>query len=102
MPDLPGCFSAGDSFDESLDAVLETIDLHLEGLTEDGQEIRNWPQVVYTLRVGLPSGLEQAVGERPLLANEASGADYAALMMDEVAPRLEATIASLCAQGKSS
>ncbi|MEA3640748.1 MAG: type II toxin-antitoxin system HicB family antitoxin [Lamprobacter sp.] len=39
VPDLPGCFSAGDSFDEALDAVLEAIDLHLEGLTEDGQEI---------------------------------------------------------------
>lgn len=39
VPDLPGCFSAGDTFDEALDSVLEAIDLHLEGLTEEGGEI---------------------------------------------------------------
>jgi predicted RNase H-like HicB family nuclease len=39
VPDLPGCFSAGDSFDEALDSVLEAIDLHLEGLTEDGSDL---------------------------------------------------------------
>lgn len=38
VPDLPGCFSAGDTFDEALDSVVEAIDLHLEGLTEDGQD----------------------------------------------------------------
>lgn len=39
VPDLPGCFSAGDTFDEALDSVLEAIDLHLEGLTEGGGDI---------------------------------------------------------------
>ncbi len=39
VPDLPGCFSAGNSFDEALDSVVEAIDLHLEGLTEDGGDI---------------------------------------------------------------
>jgi len=39
VPDLPGCFSGGDSIDEALDNVIEAIDLHLEGLTEDGDEI---------------------------------------------------------------
>jgi len=39
VPDLPGCFSSGDTFDAALDSVLEAIDLHLEGLTEDGGEI---------------------------------------------------------------
>lgn len=39
VPDLPGCFSAGDTFDEALDSVREAIDLHLEGLTEDGGTI---------------------------------------------------------------
>lgn len=39
VPDLPGCFSAGDTFDEALDSVVEAIDLHLEGLTEDEQDI---------------------------------------------------------------
>ncbi|GHU32379.1 HicB family protein [Betaproteobacteria bacterium] len=39
VPDLPGCFSAGDTFDEALDAVVEAINLHLEELVEDGGEI---------------------------------------------------------------
>jgi predicted RNase H-like HicB family nuclease len=39
VPDLPGCFSAGDTFDDALDSVVEAIDLHLEGLTEEGGDI---------------------------------------------------------------
>ncbi|MBK1686214.1 type II toxin-antitoxin system HicB family antitoxin [Rubrivivax gelatinosus] len=39
VPDLPGCFSAGDTFDEALESVREAIDLHLEGLAEDGKDL---------------------------------------------------------------
>ena len=39
VPDLPGCFSGGDSIDEALESVREAIDLHLEGLTEEGDEV---------------------------------------------------------------
>ena len=39
VPGLPGCFSAGDSFDEALDNVVEAIELHLEGLAEEGMDI---------------------------------------------------------------
>jgi predicted RNase H-like HicB family nuclease len=39
VPDLPGCFSTGNDFDEALDSVKEAIDLHLEGLVEEGGEI---------------------------------------------------------------
>ncbi|MDT8444731.1 MAG: type II toxin-antitoxin system HicB family antitoxin [Desulfuromonadales bacterium] len=39
VPDLPGCFSTGDTFDAALDSAIEAIDLHLEGLTEEGDEI---------------------------------------------------------------
>ncbi|WP_373507478.1 type II toxin-antitoxin system HicB family antitoxin [Thiocapsa sp.] len=38
VPDLPGCFSAGDTFDAALDSAVEAIDLHLEGLTDDGAD----------------------------------------------------------------
>jgi predicted RNase H-like HicB family nuclease len=38
-PDLPGYFSAGDTFDEALDSVVEAIYLHLEGLIEVGGDI---------------------------------------------------------------
>ncbi len=39
VPDIKGCFSAGDSFESALDSVVEAIDLHLEGLAEEGAEI---------------------------------------------------------------
>lgn len=39
VPDLPGCFSAGDTLDAALDSAAEAIDLHLEGLTGNGGAI---------------------------------------------------------------
>lgn len=36
VPDLPGCFSCGDTLDDALESVLEAIDLHVETLLEDG------------------------------------------------------------------
>jgi predicted RNase H-like HicB family nuclease len=37
VPDLPGCFSAGDTLDEALTNAREAILLHLEGLLDDGK-----------------------------------------------------------------
>lgn len=39
VPDLPGCFSAGDGLDDALESVREAIDLHVETLIEDGADI---------------------------------------------------------------
>ena len=39
VPDIAGCFSAGDTMEEALKNVREAIEFHLEGLVEDGQEI---------------------------------------------------------------
>jgi predicted RNase H-like HicB family nuclease len=39
VPDLPGCFSAGDTAEEAFTNAVEAIELHLETLTEDGGEI---------------------------------------------------------------
>ena len=36
VPDLPGCFSAGHTVDEALDAAVEAIECHIEGLLLDG------------------------------------------------------------------
>jgi predicted RNase H-like HicB family nuclease len=36
VPDLPGCVSAGATVDEALAMVREAIELHLEGMIEDG------------------------------------------------------------------
>ncbi len=37
VPDLPGCFSAGDTLDDALTNAHEAILLHLEGLLDDGK-----------------------------------------------------------------
>ena len=39
VPDLPGCFSAGDSFDDALEETVQAISAHLEILVEDDIEI---------------------------------------------------------------
>jgi predicted RNase H-like HicB family nuclease len=39
VPDLPGCFSAGRTLDEAMEMAEEAIELHLEGLIEDGRPI---------------------------------------------------------------
>lgn len=37
VPDLPGCFSTGDTLVEALTNVREAINLHLSGLADDGE-----------------------------------------------------------------
>jgi len=39
VPDLPGCFSTGDTMEDALDNVVEAIECHLEGLLFDGEVI---------------------------------------------------------------
>lgn len=39
VPDLPGCFSAGDTFEDAINQVKEAIELHLEGLLDEGMDI---------------------------------------------------------------
>ena len=39
VPDLPGCFSAGETLDEALQQIVEAIECHLEGLLLAGQPI---------------------------------------------------------------
>ncbi|MDH2435636.1 type II toxin-antitoxin system HicB family antitoxin [Pokkaliibacter sp. MBI-7] len=36
VPDIPGCYSAGDTLDEAMDNAKEAICLHLEMLAEEG------------------------------------------------------------------
>ena len=37
VPDLPGCYSAGDTFEEAVANAREAIELHLEGLLDSGE-----------------------------------------------------------------
>jgi predicted RNase H-like HicB family nuclease len=39
VPDLPGCIAAGESKEEVLSLIREAIELHLEGLKEQGQPV---------------------------------------------------------------
>ncbi len=39
VPDIPGCFSAGDTMSDALHNVKEAINGHLEILAEDGEDI---------------------------------------------------------------
>ena len=39
VPDIPGCFSAGETIEEALSNTREAIVLHLEGMLEDGEAV---------------------------------------------------------------
>ena len=39
VPDLPGCFSAGDSIEEAIDNAREAILAHTEVMADDGESI---------------------------------------------------------------
>ena len=39
VPDLPGCFSAGETLDEALDMAKEAVETHIEGLLLDGDPL---------------------------------------------------------------
>jgi len=39
VPELPGCFSAGETMEEALTSAVEAIECHIEGLLLDGDEI---------------------------------------------------------------
>jgi predicted RNase H-like HicB family nuclease len=51
FPDFPGCVSAGASLDDAHRMAAEALQLHVEGLTEDGEPI---PE---------PTGLEAAMAD---------------------------------------
>ena len=36
VPDLPGCIAVGETREEALVSIHEAIELHLEGLRQDG------------------------------------------------------------------
>lgn len=39
VPDLPGCFSAGDTFEQALENAQEAIELHIEALLDSGEPL---------------------------------------------------------------
>jgi len=51
VPDLPGCVATGDTVAETETLLREAIDLHLQGLREDGLAIPEPASVVEYLEV---------------------------------------------------
>ncbi len=39
IPDIPGCYSAGSTYDEALTNTIEAIECHLEGLLMDSESL---------------------------------------------------------------
>ena len=39
FPDLPGCFSGGDTLDEALANASEAVQLYIESMQEDGKAV---------------------------------------------------------------
>ena len=39
VPDLPGCIATGTTLEETEQRMREAIEMHLEGMREDGDEI---------------------------------------------------------------
>jgi predicted RNase H-like HicB family nuclease len=39
VPDLPGCVAVGETREEALGLIREAVELHLEGMREDGLPI---------------------------------------------------------------
>jgi predicted RNase H-like HicB family nuclease len=60
-PDLPGCVSVGDSPEEALANFKLAVELHLEGLAEDGDPIPEPTCTVDYVEVQGPSPAEEAV-----------------------------------------
>ena len=54
VPELPGCFSQGDTLQEALENVREAIELHIEGLREAGDEIPEETEPFLVAHVDVP------------------------------------------------
>jgi predicted RNase H-like HicB family nuclease len=53
VPDLPGCFAVGDTFEETEQFIREAIELYLEQLAADGLPIPEPSHRVGSVTVGV-------------------------------------------------
>jgi predicted RNase H-like HicB family nuclease len=51
VPALPGCYSQGETVEETLDNAREAIELYLEVLKEDGGDIPKDQEIVFKVAV---------------------------------------------------
>ena len=65
VPSLPGCVTTGKTRDEILTNMVEAIQLHLEGMLEDGEEIPDEDLEAVTLVVPDPTLQVASEGSGP-------------------------------------
>jgi len=53
VPSLPGCFSQGETPEETIANIKEAMESHLEALREDNQELPAEDNVVGTVKVAV-------------------------------------------------
>ena len=51
VPSLAGCFSQGETIEETIQNTKEAIELYLEGLTDQGKEIPEESELAVTVRI---------------------------------------------------
>ena len=61
IPDVPSCFSAGDTYEESINNAKEALELHFEALAEDGELPPQGSQIDNFFRLPEYNGLVWAV-----------------------------------------
>lgn len=80
VPDLPGCFSAGDTFEEALVNAREAIELHVEGLLDAGEQ------------VPAPSPVDKLVADSDLKGFVWAFIDVPTEALDDTVERVNVTI----------
>lgn len=80
VPDLPGCFSAGDTLEEAMDQAREAILLHVEGLLDDEQPIPT------------PAGLEVHRAKREFKGCTWALVDVDLSQLEDVTERINITL----------
>ena len=54
VPALPGCHSFGATVDEARANIVEAMELHIEGLREDGEAVPTEPEPFFIVRLSVP------------------------------------------------
>ena len=54
VPMLPGCHSFGRTIEEARAHIAEAIELHVEGLLEDGEEVPVEHEPTFITRIAVP------------------------------------------------
>ena len=53
VPALPGCYSQGDTIDQTLENAMEAVELYLDTLREEGRAIPRDEDIVFQVTVAV-------------------------------------------------